>query len=230
MSQNRPTLSWIPVRLFPAVLVDKTVTVEQWLEQAAAFGLPAVEIYEPFLTSSGRCGVDEVGKILARLGLRVSMVTASPDLTHPDADVRRREIAATERAVQHAAALQAAAVRCTTGQAHPGLAEQKGLELVVSGALAHLAGYARPVGVKIAVENHFRDRTVAELPDFAQRKDLFLKARRDGTRYAGYGQSRLIEPPDGGRERNGHTARRARQARQRARERSQARRVSSIHR
>ncbi len=174
MSQNRPTLSWIPVRLFPAVLVEKTVTVEQWLEQAAAFGLPAVEIYEPFLNINGRCSVDEVGSILTRLGLRVSMVTASPDLTHPDADARRREIAATERAVQHAAALQATAVRCTTGQAHPGLAEREGLELV-SGALVHLAEYARPLGVKIAVENHFRDRMVAELPDFAQRKDVFLK-------------------------------------------------------
>lgn len=174
VSPKRPSLSWIPVRLFQAVLVEKTVTVEQRLQQAADLGLPAVEIYAPFLNNNGRWSVEAVRDLLSRLGLRVSMVTTSPDLTHPDPEIRMREIAATERAVQNAAALQATAVRCTTGQAHPGLGESEGLELV-SGALARLAEYARSLRIKIAVENHFRDRMVAELPDFAQRKDTFLK-------------------------------------------------------
>lgn len=174
MAESRPAISWLPVRLFDAVLIDRTVPVEEWLRKAAGYGLEAVEMYAPFLQQNGRSTVEDVRLALERLGLKVSMITCSPDLTHPDLDVRRRELAAMERAIQNAATLGATAVRCTTGQAHPGLSEPEGLD-IVSDALLRLAEYARPLNVKIALENHYRDRMCMEYPDFAHKLEVWLK-------------------------------------------------------
>ncbi len=174
MSQSRPTVSWLPVRLFSDVLVDKTMTVEEWLVRAADYGLEAVEMYAPFLQSNGRSNVDRVKHCLEGLNLKVSMVTCSPDLTHPDPVERRKELAAMERSIQNAAALGATAVRCTTGQAYPDLGEEEGLTMV-SDALVGLSEYAKPLGVRIALENHYRDRMCMELPDFAHKIALWLK-------------------------------------------------------
>ncbi|MCC6485362.1 MAG: sugar phosphate isomerase/epimerase [Armatimonadetes bacterium] len=174
MANSRPTISWLPVRLFEAVLVDRSVSVEDWLRKASDFGLAAVEMYNAFLQNGGRSTVEDTRLLLDRLGLKVSMVTCSPDLTHPDIEARRKELASMERAIQNAATLGAKAVRCTTGQAYPGLSEEDGLQ-IVSDALLRLAEYARPLDVKIALENHYRDRMCMELPDFAHKLDVWMK-------------------------------------------------------
>lgn len=171
MNSAVPTISWIPVRIFSAVLEEKTLTVEQWLHSARHFGLSAIELYHPFL----KClSLEKTRALLDELDLRVSLVTCSPDISHPEPSIRQMELNNARQALNDAAALGASGIRCTTGQAHPGLEESEGLKIVSEGLIS-LAEEAQSLGVKVALENHYRDRMCMEFPDFAHKKEVFFK-------------------------------------------------------
>lgn len=171
MNSAVPTISWIPVRIFSAVLEDQSLSVPQWLHSARDFGLSAVELYHPFLT---RLNLQDTKALLDELGLKVSLVTCSPDISHPEPSIRQMELNNARQALKDAAALGATGIRCTTGQAHPGLEEQEGLKIVSEGLIS-LAEEAEKLGVKVALENHYRDRMCMEYPDFAHKKEVFFK-------------------------------------------------------
>ena len=156
------------------ILVDGTCTVEQWLRAAPGFGLDAVEMYYRFLGDASPSAVASVKKLLADLGLQVSMVTCSPDLAHPDPALRNRQIADVKRYIEIARELGTDAVRTTTGQRHPGVTDEQGIPWVVD-AFLDLAEFGKPLGVQVALENHYRDRSVWEEPDFAVHAETFYK-------------------------------------------------------
>lgn len=172
---QKPRLSWIPVRLMPAIMFEKTKTTEEWLDDAKnKFGLPAVEMYFGFLRDLDEAYVDHIAKELKRLGLEVSQLCTSTDFTHPDPELRKAQHDYLRRAIVAANKMEAPAIRFVTGQRHPGVTDEQGIEWVVSG-LEEMVAFAEPYGVQMRLENHFRDRSVWELPDFAQKAEVFYK-------------------------------------------------------
>lgn len=172
---SKPKLSWIPVRLMPAIMFDKTMTTEQWLDKAKnLFGLPAVEMYFGFLKGLDEEYVDHIAGELKRLGLEVSQLCTSTDFTHPDPEERKRQHDYLKRAIIAANKMEAPGIRFVTGQRHPQVSDEQGIEWVVAG-LEEMVNFAEPYGVQIRLENHYRDRSVWELPDFAQKSEVFFK-------------------------------------------------------
>jgi sugar phosphate isomerase/epimerase len=166
---KRPSLSWIPVRLMDAILVDRTLGVEDWLRSAPGFGLSAVEIYERFLD----LGDLNLASVLAATKLSVSMITCSPDFTNPDEWARQEALARMTARVESAVELGAGQVRVTAGMRHPGVDDGQAMEWAVD-ALVRLSDYATPRGVVLALENHYQDR-YWDQPDFDCEGEVFLR-------------------------------------------------------
>lgn len=171
---EKPKLSWIPVRLIKAVMFDKTMTTEQWLEDAKnKFGLNAVEIHFGFLRDFEESYVEYIAKELEKHDLEVSQLTTTTDFTHPDPDERKRQHDYLKRAIVAANKLKAQAIRFVTGQGHPEVSVEKGIQWIVQG-LEEIVKFAIPYNVQVRLENHWRDRSVWELPDFALKSEVFL--------------------------------------------------------
>lgn len=172
---QKPRLSWIPVRLMPAIMFENTFTTEQWLDAAKnKFDLPAVEMYFGFMRDFEDDYVRHIASELKRLDLAVSQLCTSTDFTHPDPAQRSAQRDYLKRAIVAANTIGAPAIRFVTGQRHPGVSDEQGIDWIVTG-LEEMVAFAEPYGVQIRLENHYRDRSVWELPDFAQKAEVFFK-------------------------------------------------------
>ena len=114
----------------------------------------------------------------------VSNYTAYSDFTHPDPEVRKREIAAALNNVAVAKELGAPSVRALTGQQWPGVEQAQGVAWVVEG-IRRMAEEADRAGLRVNVENHTKASTWANF-DFAIRGEVFLQVL-DGLRDAPVG-------------------------------------------
>ncbi|GIV10798.1 MAG: myo-inositol catabolism protein IolH [Fimbriimonadales bacterium] len=165
----KPTIAWMPVRLIQPILQGQ-IGVLEWLHQAPAFGIEAVEIYHAFLSNAN---LPQVKAELNTLGLRVSQITCAPDFTNPDPAVRTAELHAMHQRVDWAAELGANAVRTTAGMLHNDIQTQDALLYAVE-CMVKLAEYAVPRGVYPCYENHYQDRLWTR-EDFSFHADRFLQ-------------------------------------------------------
>jgi sugar phosphate isomerase/epimerase len=166
-----PKLSWNPIRFFSPILDDHTLTVDDFLNKAAEFGLRYVELYH-VLVPVELDALSAFQKKLERLGLSVSMLTCAPDFTHPDDAERARILDEMFRKVEVARAIGATNIRGTVGCVHEGLPFEQGAQNAAD-CLLRLAEYAEPRGVTVVTENHYRDRRWTK-EDFAFRAEGFL--------------------------------------------------------
>ncbi len=154
---KRPRLSWNPIRFVPSFVEKGRPTIREWLELAYEFGLPCVEIYYGLRPSREAGDLRNVRQILDRNELGVSMYTCAPDFGHPDAAERERQLAMMLEEVERAQILEAEGIRVTAGCVHEGVSRDDALRWAAE-SLARLADYAEPRGVKLGLENHYKDR------------------------------------------------------------------------
>lgn len=165
----KPTIGWMPVRhILP--IVQGQMTLWEWLRQAPALGVGAVEIYHAFLNDSI---LPALRAELNALGLRVSQITCAPDFTNPDPAVRRAELDSMRQRVDWAAALDADAVRTTAGMVHDGQNPDDAARYAAD-CMVKLAEYAVPCGVFPCYENHYKDRLWTR-EDFSFQTERFLQ-------------------------------------------------------
>jgi sugar phosphate isomerase/epimerase len=165
----KPTIAWMPVRYIHPILQGQ-MTLQEWLRQAPALGVQAVEVYHAFL---GDAILPALKAELNALGLRVSQITCAPDFTHPDPAVRRAELDAMRQRVDWAAELGADAVRTTAGMRHDGVDPNEAARYAAECMVA-LAEYAVPRGVYPCYENHYKDRLWTR-EDFSFQTEQFLQ-------------------------------------------------------
>ncbi len=165
--------SAVPMIFFKPMVLDRTMTLEAWFPIAASLGLDGTEIHDRSLASLDPEYLDHIGQELSDHGLVVSQLVGASDFTHPDPNVREREIAITKRNIDAAARLGATCVRVTAGQAHPGVSREQGIAWAVAG-LREAVEYAESRGVWAAYEDHYKDY-FWERPDFSQRGEIFLE-------------------------------------------------------
>lgn len=168
-------ISIFPKGELDAIVRDGTLNPEQWIAQAAELPIEGVELYSRFFPSAVPDTVSRIGDALARHELQMPMLCASPDLAHPDPDVRRREFDEQTRMMAIAAELGGPGVSCRilTGQRHPGADEEETIEWVTS-AFRDLVFVARELDVVLGFENHYKDG-YWEYPEFAQRRDVYRR-------------------------------------------------------
>lgn len=170
----------MPVRLsaFPKCYINsigpaREMSLFEWIDMSVPLEADGLEIYSAFLDSFEPGYLAAVRKAVETRGMSVSMLCCSPDLSHPDAAVRAGEIRREERYMRAAAALGADSCRVLSGQRHPDVDVGEGVAWVVS-AIEELLPVAHELGVRLAMENHYKDGAW-RYPEFAQKKEVFLE-------------------------------------------------------
>ena len=169
-------LSCLPMIYFRPMVLERTMTLFDWLDVAATLGVSGTEIHNRTLPGYEPQEVDRVREEIEARRLRVSQVTTAPDFTHPDPDYREAQLKQVRADIDVAAALGATCVRLTAGQAHPGVRREDGIRWVMD-SFERLLRYAEGKGVYLAYENHYKDY-FWQYPDFSQRAEVFLEIVR----------------------------------------------------
>ncbi len=155
------------------MLTEGEPTLTELLTMANDFEVDTVEFHQAMLPAYDRRTLDGVAALLHKHRLRLSMLTCAPDFTHPDKDERERQLDEMKTKVVAAWVLGTDGIRVTVGCAHPEVSREKGVAWAVE-MLMRLAEFAQPRGIKLGLENHYKDR-LWELIDFAFDPEVFLE-------------------------------------------------------
>ena len=166
-------ISCDPILYFKELVLERTMSLDDWFVQAQELGLEGTEIQHNCLESYEADYLADLRGRLESYGLAVSQFIGSPDFSHPDAKTRAAQVEKTCRDVDAALALGAPCVRVTAGQVHPSVGREQGIAYVVE-AMREALAYADKQGVWLAYENHYKDY-FWERPDFSQEHDIFLE-------------------------------------------------------
>jgi sugar phosphate isomerase/epimerase len=165
--------SAVPMIYFKAVVLDRTMKLEEWFPIAGSLGIDGTEIHDRSLASFDPPYLDFILAELRKNRLRVSQLIGAADFTHPDPAVRTKELEITKRNIDAAARLGATCVRLTAGQVHPTVSREQGIPWACEGLKAS-AEYAFERKVWVAYEDHYKDY-FWERPDFSQCGEVFLE-------------------------------------------------------
>jgi sugar phosphate isomerase/epimerase len=165
-------ISWLPLRLFNAVAIDRTLSLRDLIRRAAGFGFDGLEIQWKLLDSLDPDYIERVRSWLDDAGVPCSMLTPAPDFTSPDPVARERELATYRQVIDAAVGLGTATVRVTDGMDRPEAPYQVKLEAAVD-SLLRSQEYAEARGITLAFENHWKDY-YWEYPEFAGPRAVYL--------------------------------------------------------
>jgi len=156
-------------------LVAKSMSVLDWIHIASTLPIEGLELYSRFFDNESESFVEQVGDALAQTELSLPMMCCSPDFTHPDADERARAVDNQARIMRITRELggPGASVRVLSGQRHPGVSDEQGLDWAAEN-IQSLLPLARELGIVLAIENHYKDG-FWEYPEFVQKPDLFVE-------------------------------------------------------
>lgn len=166
----------VPMIYFRQLVLERSMTLEQWLDIASNLPVEATEIHEQSLPSRDPRYLEQLREKLEQSGLKVSQFTAAPDYTCPNPHLRSAMTEKTKADVDVAAFLGATCVRVTAGQVYPSVGREEGIAYVVE-AIKPAIEYAHSKGVYLAYENHYKDY-FWQYPDFSQRSEVFLEVVR----------------------------------------------------
>jgi sugar phosphate isomerase/epimerase len=168
-------LSAFPKCYIEKIAGDRSMTVFEWIEMAKQLDADGLEMFEGFFASLEPAYLDSVGEAIHKAGFVMPMLCCSPDFSNPDADERNRAI---EREIQMIRITRrlggpGAVCRVLSGQRHPGVSRQQGLEWVVA-CINEVLQVAREEEIVLGLENHYKD-SFWKYPEFAQKMDVFLE-------------------------------------------------------
>jgi sugar phosphate isomerase/epimerase len=168
-------ISAFPKCYLDDISVQRTMSIFDWIEMAKTLGAEGLEMYVGFFPTLDNDFVDAVGEAIAHAGFAMPMMCCSPDFTHRDPDVRRREIEKEADMIRVTRRLggPGAVCRILSGQRYPDLPVEQGVAWVVE-AIETLIPVAREYDIVLGMENHYKDGYWT-YPEFAQRMDVFLR-------------------------------------------------------
>ena len=151
------------------------MSVFQWIEMAKTLDADGLEMYEGFFTSLDDGYIDSVGDAVRSAGFAMPMLCCSPDFTQPDSAARQRAIEREAEMIRITRRLggRRAVCRVLSGQRRPEVSVEQGIDWVIE-CIQQLLPVAREYDVVLGMENHYKDG-FWKYPEFAQRKDVFLK-------------------------------------------------------
>jgi sugar phosphate isomerase/epimerase len=166
----------LPLSVFPkgffSALIERRMSLGEWLELAATLNVDGVELYPAFLHGFEPRYLSDLSRRIESLGLRMPMLCNSPDFIRADAAARRAEVEEARRMIGVTAALGGEYCRVLSGQRRPGVGEE-GVGWVIE-CLEALIPTAQEAGVVLTLENHYKDGNW-EYPEYAQDRDRFVR-------------------------------------------------------
>lgn len=167
----------MPLAAFPkcfidAICVDRTMSLDEWIEQSQQIDVDGLEFYWHF-TPQDSGEWERIRQQVARQGRSIPMMCFSPDFTKPSLAERKREIEEQKRAIRAIAGLGGQFCRVLSGQNRPGIDRHVGLQWVRE-CIQELIPIAAEQHIVLVIENHYKDG-FWQYPEFAQRMDIFLE-------------------------------------------------------
>jgi len=166
-------LAAFPKCFMDQLVVQRSMSVFDWIEMAADLPIDGLELYDGFLETLDEGYLEKVRLAIERRGLKMPMLCCSPDFTQPDPDARRKEIEREKKMIDVTASLGGKFCRVLSGQRRPQVSRAEGVRLVVE-SIGEMLEYAAQMGIVLALENHYKDN-YWKYAEFAQRTDVFLE-------------------------------------------------------
>ena len=168
----------MPLAAFPKCYLDElvvhhTMTVEQWIDQAAELGVDGLEFYWGFTPYEDPSALRRLREQAACHGMAIPMMCYSSDFIKPDAAERAEEVEKQKRAIETTAALGGTLCRVLSGQRREDVSRADGIRMASESIIACLP-YAEQHGITLILENHYKDG-YWQYPEFAQKQDVFLE-------------------------------------------------------
>lgn len=129
------------------------MTLEDFVDVAASYGLDAVEPTSYYFADSSQEYMARLKGRCTRLGLDVSGTAVGNDFCVPDADKMKEQLAMVRKWVENVSILGGKAVRIFAGRVARGDTEEKALSRCVD-AIGQACDHAGKYGVYLALENH----------------------------------------------------------------------------
>jgi len=155
------------------IIVHKSMTLLDWIDQASQLGVDGLEMHHLFFDGVDEARLAQVRERCQHYGLAIPMLCFSPDFTQPDLESRLRELEKQKRAIDLTAKLGGKFCRTLSGQNRPGLERKQAVRWCVE-MMRAAVDYAAEQGVVINIENHYKDG-YWQYPEFALPSDIFLE-------------------------------------------------------
>ncbi|MBM3824591.1 MAG: TIM barrel protein [Verrucomicrobia bacterium] len=168
-----PKLAAFPKAFLDPLVVDRSMTVRQWIEMAATLPIDGLEFYSGFWELEDRSFWPVARRMAEDRGLSIPMLCCSPDFTHPNPAFRREQVRKEIGWIEMCAALGGSFCRVLSGQRRPEVSREDGLRYA-SEAIAECLTAAEACGVTLVLENHYKDN-YWQFPEFAQRMEVFCE-------------------------------------------------------
>ena len=166
-------LAAFPKCFMDQLVLQRSMSVFDWIEMAADLPIDGLELYDGFLETLDEGYLEKVRLAIERRGLKMPMLCCSPDFTQPDPDARRKEIEREKKMIDVTVSLGGKFCRVLSGQRRPEISRAEGVRLVVE-SIGEMLEYAAQRGIVLALENHYKDN-YWKYPEFAQHTDVFLE-------------------------------------------------------
>ncbi|HIG28458.1 MAG TPA: sugar phosphate isomerase/epimerase [Verrucomicrobiales bacterium] len=168
----------MPLAAFPkcfldAICVDKSMTVENWIDISYELDLDGLEFYWNFVSPASPEVWKQWRKKVEAQGRSLPMMCVSPDFTLTDSSERMMQVENHKKAILATAELGGSYCRILSGQKRPEVSRKDGIRWVAE-CIEQLLPFAEKAGIVLVLENHYKDG-FWEYPEFAQKLDLFLE-------------------------------------------------------
>ena len=156
-------------------IIKRDLTVFDWIEMSKALSAEGLELHSAMFWETTDIFVDTLAAAIIDSGKEMPMLCVSPDFTNPDPAIRRSDRDREEELIRaaHRITGPGVAVRVLSGQAHPGVSIDQGLEWAAE-CIRYLLPLAAELDVTLALENHYKDGAWA-YPEFAQKADVYIE-------------------------------------------------------
>jgi sugar phosphate isomerase/epimerase len=167
-------LAAFPKCYLDALVVERTMTLFDWIEMAATLPhVEGLELYPPAIESFEPAYLQRLRSAMEAHNLAMPMMCASPDFTQRAPEARAAEVARQRAVIDVVSALGGHTCRVLSGQRRPDVGRDEGIRWVVE-ALEALLPHAEARNVTLVMENHYKDG-YWQYPEFAQARDVFLE-------------------------------------------------------
>jgi sugar phosphate isomerase/epimerase len=154
-------------------MVAGEVSLEEVAVEAVELGFDYIELHEATVVGEG--GARRASALLGESNVRVSQLTSGTDFVSPDVSDRKANAEQGAKLVAMAVELGAANIRIVSGLERAGVSREDALGWAVEGMVA-MGEAAKVAGVRLHLENHYRDRMWPEGDlDFARDPEVWLE-------------------------------------------------------
>jgi len=155
------------------IIVHKSMTLFEWIEQACQLGVDGLEMHNLFFGGKEDAYLEQVKRKCEENSLALPMMCFSPDFTQPELERRKEELDKQKKAIDLTVKLGSRFCRTLSGQARPGLDRKKAVGWCVE-MIREAVAYASERGIILNIENHYKDG-YWDYPEFAMQSNVFLE-------------------------------------------------------